>query len=167
MKCSKMLISVIFASLFSHAALAQQPNYATGKQKVSLQQNQECFVEITYSANNQQASVRGILFSSHENKNITVGPMILNAKVISGKQSFYFENKTPGVPVKQAVLWMAGAAPQQFQVAALHHDHYDNITCDGLQAPTAENLEEVEEAFEHFDEVGGNAGHNHNHNHKH
>ncbi|MBY0313936.1 MAG: hypothetical protein K2Q26_00320 [Bdellovibrionales bacterium] len=162
MKFSTKILCAIMASSWTAVAFAQ-PSYFVGQQKITLQQTQKCFIEVTYGTNAKQASVRGILLIPHDNKNVAVGPLTMNYKTISGKESLYFEDKSSGAPTKQAILWGSGTTPVRFQVAVLDGNHYDNLSCDTLQAPTAENLEEVEEAFEHFEEIGGGNGHNHKH----
>ncbi len=130
------------------------PVYFVGEQTTV---SKECFVELKYSTDRKQVTLRGIVTNSHEGHLAPVGELIADYIFIGGafqKNGYYFQDKTPQASIKQLVLIAEDSQTPTSLTAAIFHDgHHDPVTCENLMFAENEELVEAMELFEDFENL--------------
>jgi hypothetical protein len=149
------------------------PIYYVGEQKISSTASSECFLELQYSSDLKEVSLRGILTNSHEGKYAPVGPLSAQYMFVAGsiqKNAYYFQDKTPQAPVKQLLLIAEDPqVPTQMSAAVFHDGHHDPVVCENLLLAEGDELAEASGLFSEFETIGSEApgAHEHEHDHNH
>jgi hypothetical protein len=133
------------------------PSYLIGEQKVSAVDSKECFLELKYSGDQKQVSLRAIVTNTHENHLIPVGELLADYIFVAGsvqKNAYYFQDKTPKAPVKQLLLVAEDPmAPSVLTAAVFHDGHHDPVSCENLSVATGDELSEAIDLFANFDDL--------------
>ena len=157
MKSQKILFFAVSIIMSSASANWSAPVYFIGEQKVSAVDSAECFVELKYSSDNKQVTLRGIVTNSHEGHLAPVGELVADFTFIGGsiqKNGYYFQDKTPQAAVKQLVLIAEDAlAPTSLTAAIFHDGHHDPVSCENLAMAQGDELTEALELFADFDHL--------------
>ena len=151
----KILFCVSSLVVISAGANWSAPVYFVGEQTAV---GKECFVELKYSVDQKQVTLRGIVTNSHEGKLAPVGELIADYIFIGGaiqKNGYYFQDKMPQAAIKQMVLIAEDPqAPTKLTAAIFHGGHHDPMTCENLVVAEDEELAEAIELFADFENLG-------------
>lgn len=114
-----------------------------------------CSVELLFSADQMQATVRVMSPSPHfvpssQTEWISAGPH--TARYIASRSLYRFQDSAPGAPVKDLIVYASGPGnPTRLSFLYWHAGHHDPVHCQNLtEATTAEQLQEMEERFAEF-----------------
>jgi hypothetical protein len=155
MKIQKMFF--VLTSIIATTATADwsAPVYFVGEQ---VNVGKECFVELKYSVDQKQVTLRGVVTNAHEGELFPVGELIADYMFIAGtfqKNGYFFQDKTPQAPVKQMSLIAEDPLnPTSLTAAIFHDNHHDPAICENLVVAENEELAEALELFEDFEHLG-------------
>lgn len=151
-----VVLSLLAMSCLSYAQFST-PTYLIGEQKVSAVDSKECFIELKYSSDQKQVSLKAIVTNTHENHLIPIGELLADYMFVAGsiqKNAYYFQDKTPKAPVKQLLLVAEDPiAPNVLTALVFHDGHHDPVSCDNLSEATGDKLIEATDLFANFDNL--------------
>ena len=152
--------STITMSSLAMAGLSPGAKYYTGEVKIPLTPSSVCYVEVIYSADLTQLSVRSISTLPHLSSDgaqiwIALGPYVAN--FLPTRALYRYQDLTPGALVKDLVVQTADQhTPTKHSVLYWHAQagHHDPVICDTLNEKTSpEDLQKVDEVFSEFDNL--------------
>jgi hypothetical protein len=155
MKIQKILFLISNMLVVAAGADWSAPVYFVGEQTAV---SKECFVELKYSNDQKQVTLRGIVTNAHEGNLAPVGELVADYIFIGGaiqKNGYYFQDKMPQAAVKQMVLIAEDSqAPTSLTAAIFHDGHHDPMTCENLVVAEDAELAEAIELFADFEHLG-------------
>ncbi len=132
--------------------------YFTGVEKSPLGELGPCYLELDYTDDLSQVTVRAVAPHPHASTpsaivNLAMGPMV--AKYNSSSKFYRFQDSSDAAPVKDMVLYVEPQQnPSKYGALILHGNHHDPLFCEAV-VPVSDPavLNDVKTIFDNFDSI--------------
>lgn len=132
--------------------------YFTGVEKSPKGELGPCYLELDYTDDLSQVTVRAVAPHPHESTaaaivNLAMGPMV--ATYNSSAKIYRFQDNTDAAAVKDMVLYVEPQQnPSKYGALILHGNHHDPLFCEAV-VPVTEPaaLNNIKTIFDNFDSI--------------